>query len=44
VPYRNIEKRDAQNNQEYLPPIEKEQLIQFLKQEFSIRKMLLEIE
>lgn len=45
VLYQNsIEKWDASNGQEDVTPAEKKQLIQFLKVEFSRRKMLLEIE
>ena len=45
VLYQNsIEKWDASNGQEDVTPAEKKQLIQFLKEEFSRRKMLLEIE
>lgn len=43
--YQNsIKKWDAPNNQEQMTTFEKKQLIQFLKEEFSRRKMLLEIE
>jgi len=43
VLYQNsIEKWDAPNDQEDVTPDEKEQLIQFLKEEFSGRKMFLE--
>jgi hypothetical protein len=42
--YQNsIEKWDAPNDQEDVTPVEKAQLIQFLKEEFSRRKMFLEI-
>lgn len=45
VLYQNsIEKWDAPNDLEDVTPAEKEQLIQFLKEEFSRRKMFLEIE
>jgi len=45
VLYQNgIEKSDAPNGEENVTLIEKEQLIQFLKEEFSRRKMLLEVE
>jgi hypothetical protein len=45
VLYQNsIEKWDAPNDQEDVTPAEKEQLIQFLKEEFPRRKMFLEIE
>ncbi|MFK3736121.1 Imm74 family immunity protein [Massilia sp. TN1-12] len=45
MPYQNsIEKWYAPNDQEYVTPAEKEQLIQFLKEEFARRKMFLEIE
>lgn len=45
VLYQNsIEKWDAPNGQEYVTPAEKEQLIQFLKEEFSRRRMFLETE
>jgi len=45
VLYQNtIEKWNAPDDKENLTIIEKEQLIQFLKGEFSRRKMLLEIE
>jgi hypothetical protein len=45
VLYQNsIEKWDAPNGQEDVAPAEKEQLIQFLKDKFSRRKMFLEIE
>lgn len=45
VLYQNsIEKWDAPNDQEDVTPAEKEKLIQFLKEEFSRRKMFLEIE
>jgi hypothetical protein len=45
VLYQNsIEKWDAPNDQEDITPAEKDQLIQFLKDEFSRRKMFLEIE
>ena len=45
VLYQNsIEKWDASNGQKDVTPAEKKQLIQFLKEEFSRRKMLLEIE
>ena len=45
VLYQNsIEKWNAPDDKENLTIIEKEQLIQFLKEEFSRRKMLLEIE
>lgn len=45
VLYQNsIEKWDAPNDQEDVTPAEKEQLIRFLKDEFSKRKMFLEIE
>jgi len=45
VLYQNsIEKWDAPNDQENVTPTEKEQLVQFLKEEFSRRKMFLEIE
>jgi hypothetical protein len=45
VLYQNsIEKWDAPNDHEDVTPAEKEQLIQFLKEEFSRRKMFLEIE
>jgi len=45
VLYQNsIEKWDAPNHQEDVTSAEKEQLIQFLKEEFSRRKMFLEIE
>jgi len=40
----SIEKWDVPNDQEGVTPAEKEQLIQFLKEEFSRRKMFLEIE
>lgn len=43
--YQNsIGKWDAPNDQENLSSIDKEHLIQFLKEEFSHRKMRLEIE
>ncbi|WP_322401166.1 Imm74 family immunity protein [Massilia luteola] len=45
VLYQNsIEKWDAPNDQEDVTPAEKEQLMQFLKEEFSRRKMFLETE
>lgn len=45
VLYQNsIKKWDAPDDQEDMTPTEKEQLIQFLKEEFSRRKMFLEIE
>ena len=45
VLYQNsIEKWDTPNDQEDVTPVEKEQLIQFLKEEFSRTKMALEIE
>ncbi|MBA4053350.1 MAG: hypothetical protein C0490_01425 [Marivirga sp.] len=45
VLYQNsIEKWDAPDDKENLPLIEKKQLVQFLKEEFSRRKMCLEIE
>ena len=45
VLYQNsIEKWDRPNDQEYVTSTETEQLIQFLKEEFSRRKMFLEIE
>jgi len=45
VLYQNsIEKWDAPDDKENLTLIEKKQLVQFLKDEFSRRKMLLEIE
>lgn len=45
VLYQNsIEKWDAPNDQEDVTPAKKEQLIQFLREEFSKRKMFLEIE
>ena len=45
VLYQNsIEKWDAPNDQEDVTPAEKEQLIRFLKEEYSRRKMFLEIE
>ena len=45
VLYQNsIEKWDAPDDKENLTLIEKKQLFQFLKEEFSRRKMLLEIE
>jgi len=45
VLYENsIEKWDAPNHEEDVTSGEKEQLIQFLKEEFSRRKMFLEIE
>lgn len=39
-----IKKWDAPNGHEDVTPAEKDQLIQFLKEEFPRRKMLLEIE
>lgn len=43
--YQNsIEKWDAPHYQELITSFEKKQLIQFIKEEFSRRKMLLEIE
>lgn len=45
VLYQNsIEKWDAPHEQEQVTPAEKDQLIRFLKEEFSRRKMVLEIE
>ncbi|MBB6135207.1 hypothetical protein HD842_003365 [Massilia aurea] len=45
VLYQNsIEKWDTPDDKENLTLIEKKQLFQFLKEEFSRRKMLLEIE
>jgi len=45
VLYQNsIEKWDAPNNEENVSSIEKDQLLQFLKEEFLRRKMFLEIE
>jgi hypothetical protein len=45
VLYQNsIEKWDVPDNKENLTLIEKKQLFQFLKEEFSRRKMCLEIE
>jgi len=45
VLYQNsIEKWDAPDDKENLTLIEKKQLFQFLKEEFSRRKMFLEIE
>jgi hypothetical protein len=45
VLYQNsIEKWDAPNDQDDVTPVEKEQLIQFLKEELSRREMSLEIE
>lgn len=45
VVYQNsIGKWDRPNDQEYVTSTETEQLIQFLKEEFSRRKMFLEIE
>lgn len=45
VLYQNsIVKWDAPNDRENVTPLEKEQLIQFLTEEFSKRKMSLEIE
>jgi hypothetical protein len=45
VLYQNsIEKWDAPDDKENLTLIEKKQLVQFLKEEFSRRKMCLEIE
>ena len=44
VLYQNsIQTWDAPNDQENVTSVEKEQLIQFLKEEFSRRKMFLEI-
>jgi len=45
VLYQNsIEKWDAPNEQEHITPAKKDQLIRFLNEEFSRRKMFLEIE
>jgi len=45
VLYQNsVEKWDAPNDQEDVIPAEKERLIQFIKAEFSRRKIFLEIE
>jgi hypothetical protein len=41
---KSIENWDAPDNKENLTLIEKNQLVQFLKEEFSRRKMFLEIE